>query len=75
MYSDSRKINLIEEVIKIDDESTLAELETVLKRLKKTSKDKLSIYDFLGVMSKKETEKMRKAIEESSEIINEDDWK
>ena len=75
MYSDSRKIHLIEEVLKIDDESTLSELETVLKRSKKTAKDKLSVYDFLGVMNKKETEKMRKAIEESCEIINEDDGK
>lgn len=64
MYIDSRKIHLIEEVLKIDDESTLTELEEVLKKPKK-AQSKLNIYDFLGVMTKKEAEQMRKVIEET----------
>ncbi|HXL56487.1 MAG TPA: hypothetical protein VN958_09535 [Chitinophagaceae bacterium] len=75
MYNDSRKIYLIEEVLKVKSEATLTELEGVLKKSKKTIQEKLSIYDFLGVMNKKETTKMRKAIEETCETINEDDWK
>jgi hypothetical protein len=75
MYSDSRKILLIEEVLKVKNEATLTELEGVLRKSKKTNHKKISIYDFLGVMNKKETTKMRKVIEEACETINEDDWK
>jgi hypothetical protein len=35
----------------------------------------LSIYDFVGILSKKESNEMRKAIEETCETINPDDWK
>ncbi len=48
MYSDSKKIQLIEEVLRLDDRSVIKELEAVLKRSKvktkikpKTGKQKL----------------------------------
>ena len=54
MYIESRKIHLIEEVLKVEDESTLKALETVLKKAKKVKEKKHGIYDFVGTMSKKE---------------------
>ena len=77
MFTETRKIHLLEEVLKTSDESTLAELEAVLKKNKKTSakEKKPSIYDFVGILTKKEASKMKKVIEESCEKINPDDWK
>jgi hypothetical protein len=77
MYSEARKIHLLEEVLKEKNETILIEIESVLKKSKKsTEKEKKpSIYDFVGILTKKEANDMRKAIEETSETINPDDWK
>ena len=78
MYTEARKIHLLEEVLKVTNEETLKELEVVLRKSGKkmaAQKKKASIYDFLGILTKKESKEMRKAIEETSEKINLDDWK
>lgn len=77
MYTEARKIHLIEGVLKVDSERVLMELENVLQRSKKavTKDKKASIYDFVGILSKKEASQMRKAIDEACETINPDDWK
>jgi hypothetical protein len=75
MFEESRKIHLIEEVLKVNNEGTLVALETVLMKSKKPKEKKPSIYDFVGILTKKESGIMRKAIKETAEIINPDDWK
>lgn len=78
MFTEARKIQLIEDVLKVKSEATLTELESVLKKSKKkkaAASKKPSIYNFVGILSKKEANQMRKAIEETCEIINPDDWK
>jgi len=76
MYTEARKINLLEAVLKVSNEATLMELEEVIKKSKgKKEKGSLTAHDFLGVWSKKDTALITKAIEESCEQIHEDDWK
>lgn len=77
MYTEARKIHLIEEVLKVKNEAILIELESVIEKSKKRAEKekKPSIYDFVGILTKKEANEMRKAIEETSEIINPEDWK
>jgi hypothetical protein len=76
MHTETRKINLIEAVLKISNEATLSELETVVKKSKKIEeKKRLSAHDFLGVWSHQDAELISKAIEESCEQIDQDDWK
>lgn len=78
MYTESRKIQLLEEVLKLTNEATLIELETVVNKSKKSTSAKVkkpSIYDFVGMLTKKEAKQMRKAIEETCETVNPDDWK
>lgn len=75
MHTIERKIHLIEEVLKVDNESTLDALEIALKKSKEPEEKKFSIYDFVGVVSKKEAAQMKKVIKETAEIINDDDWK
>jgi hypothetical protein len=81
MYTNTRKKQLVEEVLKVTNEATLAELETVLKRAKskqangKKTHKPLTAHDFSGVWSKKDTALITKAIDESCEQIHADDWK
>jgi len=75
MFTEVRKMHLIEDVLKVNNEATLAALESVLKKSKPAKKKQLSIYDFVGVLSKKESSQMKKAIKETCETINEDEWK
>ena len=76
MFTEARKINLIEAVLKVSNEATLIELETVFKKSKpKKGKQPFSAHDFVGVWSKKDGALIEKAIEESCEQIHGDDWK
>jgi hypothetical protein len=76
MSSDERKLQLIEEVLKVQNESVLIELETVIKKAGQ-SKDQSrpSARDFSGVWSKEDADLIEKAIAEGCEQINPDDWK
>ena len=75
MYSESRKIQLIEDVLKVDNDSILSKLENVLKNSRATKDKKKTIYDFVGIISNKEAQEIKKAIKETSETIHIDDWK
>jgi hypothetical protein len=76
MFTEARKIHLIEAVLKVSNEAVLVELETVIKKMPaKLEKKKVSAHDFLGVWSKKDAALIEKAIQESCEQIHEDDWK
>jgi len=75
MYSETRKINLIEKLLKISNEDTLLELENVLKKSKLEGRKKsLSANNFVGVWSKEDADLMSEAINESCEQIHPDDW-
>lgn len=76
MYSEARKINLIEAVLRVSDEAMLVKLETVVKKMPvHQEKNKVSAHDFLGSWSKKDAALIEKAIQESCEQIQENDWK
>ena len=76
MYTEARKMHLLEDVLKVNNEATLLELEAVLKKSKlKKNKKAFSAHNFLGAWSKKDAEEIEKAIEESCEKIHKDDWK
>lgn len=64
MVRESRKIQLIEDVLKLQSDSTLTKLEKIIQKSKKKKKT-LSIYDFVGVMTPKEIEQIKLAIAES----------
>lgn len=76
MYTEARKLNLIEDVLKIKSETVLIELETIVKNAIKTKNNKkVSAHTFLQSISKEDSELMECAIEEGCEQINPDDWK
>jgi len=74
MYTDSRKIQIIEAVLKTENEETLSQLEQVIQESQKTQR-KISAHDFVGTLSKEDAELIEQAIEEGCERIHPDDWK
>ena len=78
MYSEARKIDLLQKVLKVTNEDTLIELENVIEKSKKNSrrtKKKPSIYDFMGTFTKEEANEMKRVIEITCGTVNPDDWK
>ena len=77
MYIEARKINIIEAVLKVNNEESLIILEEVLKTVTKKTishKKKQSIFDFVGIISEEDAIEMKKAIKETCENIHPDDW-
>jgi hypothetical protein len=72
MYSEARKLHLIEEMLKVKNESVWIALENALKKKAeaKTGAEKHTIYDFLGILSDKEAKDMKNAIAEACEKID-----
>ena len=76
MYSESRKIHLVQEVLKTESEAVLVEIESVLKKAEVLKKQKrASARDFLGAFTTKDAAVIDAAIEDGCEQINTDDWK
>ena len=75
MYGEARKLHLIEEVLKIDNESVLIEVETVITKNKLHAVDRRSFSSFAGLLSDEEVNNMEKNIKEGCEQIHADDWK
>ena len=82
MFNDRRKIQLIEDLLKVDND-TLKQVEIVIRKAvpkkkkaaKKLRPAKKSFHDLVGIMSKKDAEEMMHIIEEGCEKIDEDGWK
>lgn len=76
MHIETRKLHLIEEMLKVKSEATLSALEKLLKNTNnRTVKKTPSLEDFSGIWSKDEAEEMERIIAESCETIHPDDWK
>lgn len=79
MVSEARKLHIIEEILKLNSESTLATIENFLKKEKKEErkmrKTKSTFREFSGIWSEEEAAEIKNIIEESCETINPDDWK
>lgn len=67
MNLNARKIEIIEEIIQLSDESKIALLENTLI-LKNKKSSKVSLSDFSGILSNNDAAKMRKVIDETCEI-------
>lgn len=76
MFSEVRKLHLIEEVLKIDNEHTLSALEAVLKKSSPQENNSKSPFSRLsGTWSNDEAQEIEKAIAENCEQTNLNDWK
>jgi len=76
MYTEARKLHIIEAVLKTDDEVLLNNLEAVIsKAAAAINKPKARFSELVGILTGDEAEAMKAVIEEQFEKINPDDWK
>ena len=75
MYTESKKLHLIEELLKVDDDNLLDEVESVLNRSKSLLPVSNGFQPFSGSLSLEEVNELERNINEGCEQINEDDWK
>lgn len=75
MYGDAKKLHLIEEILRIDNDALLEEVETVLTKSKGRSVSAKNFTKFAGIWTEQEANDMKRFLEESCEQINPDDWK
>lgn len=75
MYYDSKKIQLIEEVLRLESRAILKEVESVLKKSRKAIRKTGSVYELLGQWSKKDSELIERAIEVGCGQIHADEWR
>ena len=62
-------------MLKVKSDAVLLQIETILNSYNSKVEKKPSIYDFVGIISKNEAVEMNRAITETCEIIDENDWK
>jgi hypothetical protein len=75
MYGEAKKLHLIEEILKIENEAVLVEVETVINRSKLHPVGRRNFNEFAGMLSDEEASELEKIIEEGCEQIHPDDWK
>ena len=75
MYGEAKKLPLIEEILKIENEAVLDEVNNVISKSKLHVVEPKSFKKFSGIWSQSEADEMKRIIEESFEQINPDDWK
>jgi hypothetical protein len=75
MYAETKKLHLIEELLKVDNDTVLAEVEKVLAKSKSQLPGSNRFRNFSGTLSLEEVNELERNIEEGCEQINEDDWK
>ncbi len=72
MYGEAKKLHLIEEILKIENETVLDEVEIVISksRVHKDEVIRQSFKTFAGMMSDNEVNELEKIIEEGCEQIH-----
>ncbi len=69
MHGDAKKLHLIEEILKINNDALLIEMELFLSKKNSLETDKKSFTKFSGIWTEAEGNEMMKIIEGSCEKI------
>ena len=76
MYGKAKKLHLIEEILKIENDQLLDEVETVITKGKIVNiAGRRSFKDLAGKLTNEEVDNLEKIIESGCEQIHPDDWK
>ena len=75
MTADTKKLHLIEELLKIEGDTILTEVEMVLTKAKSKLPRSKGFQDFSGILSLEEVNELERNIEEGCEQMNENDRK
>jgi len=69
MHAEAKKLHLIEELLKVDSDTVLAELETVLTKSKTQLPRSKSFHDFKSTLTLEEVNELERNIEEGCEHV------
>ncbi len=75
MNTETRKLNLIDQLIKTSSEKVIEGIEQILNREKKVMNQKKDFNQFVGLLNKKEAIEFKNNIETGFENIDSDEWK
>jgi hypothetical protein len=75
MVGEAKKLHLIEEIIKIENDELLNELESAIMRNRQPAKPEGRFGKFAGMWTDEEADEFERIIEEGCETIHPDDWK
>ena len=77
MFTEARKLSLIEAIIKSSDDSMLIVIEGIMKKEnhRLVQPAPTNFADLVGALTVEEADFMKKTIDENFEKINPDDWK
>lgn len=76
MSAEAKKLHLIEEILKIDNDAVLEEVETLLNRSKlHIVNGRRSFTSFAGMLNDEEANELERIINEGCEQIFPDEWK
>jgi hypothetical protein len=76
MNTEAKKLQIIEEVLKIKSDVALTEIDALIKKaIRSESSKKVSAHNFSGIISEDDVMSMEAAIEAGCEQIHLDDWK
>ena len=75
MSGEARKLQLIEALLKVEDETTLMAVENLLNRSEQKSVAARTLDELSGIWTEEEADEMKRIIEEGCEQIHPDDWK
>lgn len=75
MYGEARKLHLIEEILKVDDDNVLLQVESLLAVNKAGEEHTINFDRFAGMLTDEEVDALEKTIENGCETINPNDWK
>ncbi|MES2702907.1 MAG: hypothetical protein V4649_09725 [Bacteroidota bacterium] len=75
MDGEAKKLHLIEELLKIDNDAVLDEVAAVISRSRSLPAQARSYKDFAGMISDNEANELKDIIAHGCEQINPDDWK
>jgi len=75
MYSEARKLRLIEDLRNVTNEAVLMQIESIVKMAAKNQESSWpSAHDFAGLWTMEDADAIEKAIEEGCEHTHPDDW-
>ena len=77
MYTEARKLHIIEAVLKTESDAVLEALEMIVDNIPigPRESETSNFSELLGVLTPAEAEAMKNNIDENFEKINPDDWK
>lgn len=69
MYGEAKKLHLIEEILKIENDAVLEEVEIVISKSRMDVVNRKRFKEFVGIWTNEEADEIKRTIDESCEQL------